>query len=80
MCSLCLFNLSLAPSTCYSGLVGFNTSVETVVNSVNYLTGSPIVCVNGSGLPICNGTTLDRNVLFSVCLGSTSGALISKSE
>ena len=78
--SLCLLNLSLAPSACYPGLVGFNTSVETVVNSVSYLTGTPTVCVNGSGLPICNGTSLDRYVLFSVCQQSTGGSLISKSE
>ena len=70
----------VGPSICYPGLVSFNSSVKTEVNSVSYLTGSPTVCVNGSGLPICNGTSLDRNVLFSVCLGSTSGALISKSE
>ena len=38
------------------------------------------MCVNGSGLPICNGTSLDRNILFLVCLVSTEGSLISKSE
>ena len=68
----------LGPSICYSGLVSFNSSVKTEVNSVSYLTGSPTVCVNGSGLPICNGTSLDHNVLFSVCLHSTKYSLISK--
>ena len=79
-CYLYLFCSSLDLSTCYPGQVGFSTSVSTAVKSVNYLTGTPTVCVSGSGLPICNGTSLDSNVLFLICLQSTGYTLISKSE
>ena len=63
---------------CYPGELSFNTSVNTSSNSVRYYTGTPTVCVNGTKLPICNGTSLDYNVVTRVCLFSTGFSLISK--
>ena len=64
--------------TCYPGQLSFNTSVNTSSNSVSYYTGTPTVCVNGNKFPICNGTSLDYNVITRVCLFSTGFSLISK--
>ena len=69
---------NIVTPACYPGELSFNTTVNTTSNSVSYYTGTPTVCVNGNKLPICNGTSLDYNVVTRVCLFSTGFSLISK--
>ena len=76
--STCLrMNISLLGRyTCSPGEVVIFNPVDTTANSVSYYTGTPTVCVNGSSLPICNGTSLDKNAVSKFCLKSAK--LISK--
>ena len=66
--------------TCSPGHLGFNTTVNTTINSVSYVTGTPTVCVNGNNLPICNGTSLNMNTLSRICLLSTGFTTVCKLE
>ena len=66
--------------TCSPGHLGFNTTVNTTINSVSYVTGTPTVCVNGNNLPICNGTSLNMSTLSRICLLSTGFTTVCKLE
>ena len=66
----------LGQYTCSPGEAIIFNPVDTTSNSVSYYTGTPTVCVNGSSLPVCNGTSLDKNAVSRFCLRSAK--LISK--